>query len=255
MIKKEFQIFFTALAFYTRIPCYKICNYSPKYVDESTKYLPLIGWIVGGIGGLVFIISKYFLPVYIAILLSIISTILITGAFHEDGFADFCDGAGGGFDKEQILRIMKDSRIGSYALIGMIGLLGLKYAALISINTDILPLILIAGHSISRYTAGSFLFTHEYVRKNDDNAKSLKISKKSSFMIILISSFFGVLPIFWLGIKFLLILIPIFITRQIFSSYFTRKLGGYTGDCLGAVQQITEVVFYIFAVMAPWKYI
>lgn len=254
-IKREIQVFFTALAFYTRIPCYKFCDYSAENIRDCVKFLPVIGWIVGAFSGLVFMLSLYIFPATIAILLSMISTILLTGAFHEDGFADFCDGFGGGFGKEQILRIMKDSTVGAYAVIGTICILALKYLTLFNINYKTLPIILIAAHSISRFNSITIIFTHEYVRKNDNTGKSHEKAEKYSLFSIIIMLLLALFPMFLLDLKYLLILIPIFIIRQLFASYIKRKIGGYSGDCLGALQQISEVVFYLFVVIFQWKFI
>src|ERR1700678_2498706 len=102
-MKKELQLFLTAIMFYTRIPVPRWVNHSSNSLNDATKYFPLVGWIVGGIASLVFIGAKYFFNLPISILLSMAASVLLTGAFHEDGFADVCDGFGGGWTKEKIL--------------------------------------------------------------------------------------------------------------------------------------------------------
>src|SRR4051812_43461768 len=129
-MKKELHIFFTALMFYTRIPCPKNIDHNPDYLNKATRYFPLIGWIVGSISFLAFYVSSLFLSIESAIILAIIASILTTGAFHEDGFADVCDGFGGGWTKEKILLIMKDSAIGAYGAIGLVLLFLLKFKLL-----------------------------------------------------------------------------------------------------------------------------
>ena len=119
-MKKELHIFFTALMFYTRIPCPKNINHHPDYLNKASRYFPLVGWIVGGISFLIFYMTSFLFSVEIAVLLSMITGVLVTGAFHEDGFADVCDGFGGGWTKEKILMIMKDSAIGAYGAIGLV---------------------------------------------------------------------------------------------------------------------------------------
>ena len=101
-MKNELKILFTALMFFTRIPCPKWVGYSDKNLEKSTKYFPLIGAIVSVIAIAVFYISQLFLPISISVLLSMLSGILTTGAFHEDGLADVCDGFGGGWSKDKI---------------------------------------------------------------------------------------------------------------------------------------------------------
>lgn len=127
---KEFKIFLTAIMFYTRIPVGNIKGWSNDMLNKSTRYFPLIGYIVGGIGALVFWGASQLFPIHIAVILSIVGTIFLTGAFHEDGFADFCDGFGGGIGTEKILDIMKDSRLGTYGSIGLLSMLALKFTTL-----------------------------------------------------------------------------------------------------------------------------
>src|SRR5258708_5864215 len=126
MIKKEFHIFLTAVMFYTRIPCPKWVDHSSEFLNKATRYFPLIGWIVGAFCFGTYYGLQYIYPIEIAIIISMAAGILITGAFHEDGFADVCDGFGGGWTKQKILDIMKDSHIGAYGVIGLILLFLLK---------------------------------------------------------------------------------------------------------------------------------
>ena len=126
MIKEEIKIFFTSLMFYTRLPCPSYIDHSENYLNKATRYFPLIGIIVGTISFLLFWIFNQIFNVEINIIIAIATGILITGAFHEDGFADTFDGFGGGWTKEKILEIMKDSRIGAYGAISLIVLILLK---------------------------------------------------------------------------------------------------------------------------------
>ena len=99
-MKKELHIFFTCLMFYTRIPCPKNIDHNPDYLNKATRYFPFIGWIVGSTSFLTFYLFSLFLSIETAVILAIIASILTTGAFHEDGFADVCDGFGGGWTKD-----------------------------------------------------------------------------------------------------------------------------------------------------------
>ena len=123
MIKEEIKIFFTSLMFYTRLPCPSYIDHSENYLNKATRYFPLIGIIVGTISFILFWIFNQIFNVEISIIIAIATGILITGAFHEDGFADTFDGFGGGWTKEKILEIMKDSRIGAYGAISLIVLI------------------------------------------------------------------------------------------------------------------------------------
>ena len=143
---EELKIFFTAVQYYTRIPCPRWVGHSQDQLNEASKYFPLMGWIVGGASAGVFYLAQFIFPVSISVLLSMAAGILLTGAFHEDGFADTCDGFGGGWTKAEVLEIMKDSRIGSYGTIGLVLILLSKFLFTNIPNTAI-PLALWVAHS------------------------------------------------------------------------------------------------------------
>ena len=113
-MREHLARFFTALGYFTRLPVPAWVAWSPERLARAAAYLPLVGWVVGLAGAAALAALALVLPVSLAVLLSIALTVRLTGALHEDGFADACDGLGGGWDKAQILAIMKDSRIGSY---------------------------------------------------------------------------------------------------------------------------------------------
>ena len=253
-MKKEVQIFLTAVMFYTRIPVPSWVNHDADYLNKATKYFPLIGWIVGIIAVLVFVGANYLFNPSIAIIISMAASVLLTGAFHEDGFADVCDGFGGGWTKEKILMIMKDSRVGAYGVIGTIFILSLKFYVLASFTPIQIPIVLIAAHALSRWAASTFILTHEYVRENEDS-KAKPVAKKFLFAHFLIASLFGILPIilFKNAMAFLLI-IPVYLMKVYLANYFKKWIGGYTGDCLGATQQLCEIVLYLSAFVL-WKFI
>lgn len=261
-MKKELHIFFTCLMFYTRIPCPKNISHDPEYLNKATRYFPLIGWIVGSISFVAFYVSSLFLSTETAVILAIITSILTTGAFHEDGFADVCDGFGGGWTKEKILMIMKDSAIGAYGAIGLVLLFLLKFkllsesVLLFSSEKYLVFLLFISAHSLSRLAAISIIFTHQYSR-DDASSKSKPIAKNHSWKEVLGSFFFGLIPLLALSYfqyKILLVLIPVFLTRYFLARYFQKWIDGYTGDCLGATQQVCEVVYYL-SILFIWKFI
>jgi adenosylcobinamide-GDP ribazoletransferase len=248
--------------FYTRIPCPKNITHDPDYLNKATRYFPFIGWIVGSISFLAFYLFSFFLSTEIAVILAIITSILTTGAFHEDGFADVCDGFGGGWTKEKILMIMKDSAIGAYGAIGLVLLFLLKFKLLsesillFTNNILLIFLLFISAHSLSRLAAISIIFTHEYSRE-DASSKSKPIAKQYTWKEVFGSFFFGLIPLlvfFYFDWRFLLTIIPVFITRYFLARYFQKWIDGYTGDCLGATQQVCEVVFYL-SILFLWKFI
>jgi adenosylcobinamide-GDP ribazoletransferase len=253
-VRREIQLLFGAVMFYTRIPCPAWVNHSKENLSQSIKYLPLIGWIIGGLSALVFLGTHLVLPKSIAIIFAMLSGIVATGAFHEDGLADMCDGFGGGWTKEKILEIMKDSRIGAFGMLGLVSVLLLKFFALFETEAATLPIVLIVGHSLSRLIAVTFVYAHNYAR-DEKSSKVSKAVKRISFSEILIAVLFGVSSLLLFGhVYYFLILLPVFLVKVFLGHYFTKWIGGYTGDCLGAVQQITEITIYL-AYLILWKFI
>jgi len=247
-MKYQLKLLLTAIMFYTRIPVPKKLDYSTELLNSSTKYFPLIGWVVGGFGALVFYICLLVLPLSISVILSMISTILLTGAFHEDGLADSCDAFGGGWSKEKILEIMKDSRIGTYGTVGLILILLTKYFCLTNVMVEQIPFVLFAGHALSRYSATGMIFFSEYAR-DDAKSKSKPVGKSLSQTDNMIAFIFGTTPLLIFSINYsywyLLILITIVPIIYFLKRYFEKWIGGFTGDGLGATQQVSEIVFYL----------
>ncbi|MFL1897345.1 adenosylcobinamide-GDP ribazoletransferase [Aquimarina sp. 2-A2] len=253
-MKTQLHIFLTAVMFFTRIPCPKWVDHHPDYLKKSSRYFSLVGILVGAIGAIVFIGASFLFSTEIALLISMFSTIYATGAFHEDGFADVCDGFGGGWTKEKILLIMKDSRLGTYGTIGILLILAIKFSALRELPSDQIPLLLIAGHSLSRFIATTLIFTHPYVRDTDDS-KAKPAAKSMSANMLLISAVFGILPLlFFNQLWIFTVILPMYLSKMFLAAKFKKWIGGQTGDCAGAVQQLSEVVFYL-SVLVLWKFI
>ncbi len=139
---KEIKILLTAVMFYTRIPVPKNIGYSDDLLNQSTRYLPFIGWLVGGLGGLLIYLLLPYTGHASAVILALVFMVLLTGAFHEDALADFCDGFGGGYTQDKILTIMKDSRIGTYGATALVLLFLTKLTLLSAIQATSLPWIL-----------------------------------------------------------------------------------------------------------------
>ena len=244
-MKKQINWLLTAVMFYTRIPVPRSLEFSNDNLNRATRYFTLIGWLVGGIGAAVFYGLSFFLPLELSVFLSMMATVFVTGAFHEDGFADFCDGFGGGYTREKIFVIMKDSRIGTYGTVGLIGMLGTKFLALQALPPVMIPLILVGAHAFSRLMPVLIIFTSRYSRE-DEQSKTKPIGKRGKNSDLIIAMIFGLLPAVLLSWKLVAIVLPLpLIVTWVFKKYTEKKIGGYTGDCLGALQQIIEVLFYL----------
>ncbi|MDQ5905436.1 MAG: adenosylcobinamide-GDP ribazoletransferase [Pseudomonadota bacterium] len=240
---RELEYFFGAVRFFTRLPVPGWVGHSAEALNHSARYFTLVGLIVGLIGALVFALTSFFFPKTLAVLLAMAATILITGAFHEDGWADMVDGFGGGWTRERTLEIMKDSRIGSYGAIALVLLLLAKFMALVELDMLLIAPALIAGHALSRLCATSVMHFLDYAR---DEGKAKPLATRISLGELAVAGFFGLIA--------LVLLPPLSVITGVLlaaaaTAYLTRKfhrrLGGYTGDCLGATQQLAEVAFYL----------
>lgn len=243
-MKRELNIFFTGLSFFTRIPFPKWAEFKTEYQHEAIKYFPFAGIIIGGVAALVFYLCNLVLPFNLAVILSLALTTLFTGALHEDGFMDVCDGFGGGWTRERILEIMKDSLIGAFGVTGIVFLILTKFFCQFAVSANQLPWILIAAHASTRMVAATLVNTHQYARV--DNSKAKDYTQKLSAGNLVFMMLSGILPVLLLGsFKFLWILIPVYLCKFLLGRYYNKWIGGFTGDCIGATQQICEVVFYL----------
>ena len=255
-MKNELTLFLTAVQFFTRLPVPRWVGHSSAQLNAASRYFPLVGYLVGSICAAVLFATGKLFPTTIAVAVSIIAGVMATGAFHEDGLADSCDGFGGGWDKPQVLAIMKDSRLGTYGAIGLGLVLALKFLALCALPLTIALGVIIAAHGFSRFLAVTVIFTQFYVR-DDDSAKAKPAAQSISASGILFAAFFGLVPVAALAflppftvLSLVLIVTSCAVMRAALGRYFIKRIGGYTGDCLGMMQQVCEVVFYLGAVAA-----
>jgi len=245
----EIRLFFTAMMFYTRIPCPAWVGYSDKQLNRSTRYFPAMGWIVGGVIAAVFTALQFVLPVTVSVVLALAAGVLLTGAFHEDGFADVCDGFGGGMTPQRTLDIMKDSRVGAFAAIGLVLLFAAKIAVLTDLGqTGVVEAVvaILFAHVVSRWCAVTIIFRDVYAR-NDLTSKVKPIGRSISWRGMIAATLW-LLPfagLAWWHPWWLLALPCGFVARVVLARWFRRRLGGYTGDCLGAAQQVIEMVMLL----------
>ena len=256
-MRQELRIFLTALTFYTRIPCPKWVDHSEDYINKATRYFPLIGWIVGGFNAVIIYACSFIFPISICAIMALATSVLLTGAFHEDGFADVCDGFGGGWTKHQILEIMKDSRVGTFAVVGLILLLSLKVFAIITLlDFELLFTVksIVLAHVLSRWSATTIIYTHNYSR-DDGSSKVKPIAKKLTLTNLIVASLWVIPCLILFQSWLILLVIPIvYGTKEYLVNYFEKWINGYTGDCLGATQQINEIVTLLFCLVI-WKFI
>ncbi|HEX8964507.1 MAG TPA: adenosylcobinamide-GDP ribazoletransferase [Rhodocyclaceae bacterium] len=244
-MRQELAYLFAALRFFTRLPVPAWVGHSRAQLDGAARYFPLVGILVGALGGGVSFAASLALPASVAVVLGMAATILATGAFHEDGFADSCDAFGGGWDKAQVLAIMKDSRIGSYGAIGIALMLLAKWNALMELNAAVLLPALVAGHAVSRFAAVTLMAGLDYVR-DDDSSKARPVAARLGGASLAVAGVFGLAPCLLLPLPEVgYALAAAALAALAAAIFFARRIGGYTGDCLGAAQQVAELGFYL----------
>ncbi len=244
------KLLLLALSFYTRLPHPQGLDY--QQLPQAAVYLPLIGWIVGAISACVFYLADFFWSQSTSVILALMIGILATGALHEDGLADVCDGFGGGFNQQRILEIMKDSHIGVYGVLGILLMLLLKFSLLASMPLDIVPFALLCGHSISRLSPLILMKVYTYIREY--NCKASGAIYTPEYLELSFAGIIALLPLTLLPWLCTLAIFPVLLATKCLGHYIHHRLGGYTGDCLGASQQIAEITFYL-SLSALWTFI
>lgn len=241
MIKREWQAFWLALGFLTRIPMLAHIDYSQRLMNQSSLYFPLVGLLLGALyAGLYTLLALFWSPL-IGVLLIILFHLWLTGAFHEDGLADSFDGLGGGYTVAKRLLIMKDSRIGTYGSAALWGALSLKAALLISVDT--IWLALLAAPVVSRLTP-LFLMRFMCYVSDPDSSKSKPVADGFSGWRLALAALFVIVFAWGMGI-WLWTAVAILLVTLLWGWALQRALGGYTGDALGASVVFTELLFLL----------
>jgi len=248
-LRYELRLFFTAMQFFTRLPVPRWVGFKPDWLAHATRYFPAIGILIAILCASVYAILVYCLPSPLAVLLSTAVGIYLTGALHEDGFADVCDGFGGSMQPQRILEIMRDSRIGAFGSIGIVLLLATKIVSLVYLPpAQVIPALLLA-HPWSRCCAAGLIWRMDYVR---EEGKAKPLAQQMSTTEFMVATLTAMLPLMlclaldWLRWPAVILAVLMGLVVTFFMAHrFRRRIGGYTGDCLGAVQQLSEVAIYL----------
>ncbi|MGS0673754.1 adenosylcobinamide-GDP ribazoletransferase [Shewanella sp. 125m-1] len=246
--QKQLNLFFIAMGFFTRIPMPKWIEVDADKLNKASRYFGLVGLLVGVISALVYSLMLHWVSPSVAIVFAMITSVIVTGGFHEDGLADTADGLGGGWTVEAKLNIMKDSRLGSYGALALVLALLLKWQLLTELalfDPRSVSLALIVGHCLSRIVAASFIFSEQYV-SDSDTSKSKPLAQQQGINELSILLATGVLALLLVGVfPALILIVGLFLVRFGFVRLFRKQIGGYTGDTLGAAQQGSELTCYL----------
>jgi adenosylcobinamide-GDP ribazoletransferase len=238
-----------ALIFFTRLPFWRL-HQPPKACYETVvEHWPLVGWLTGGVMAATLYGASMVLPYQVAVLVAIVMRLLLTGALHEDGLADFLDGfGGGGNNRQRILDIMKDSHIGTYGVIGLILYLLLLFFCLSSMSPEMAALAILAADPYAKMLTAQLVSMMPYARREEE-AKAKVIYRKINLASGISLAVQGLLPIglfiWYVGVAWeTLIFIPALVMYFLYLLIW-RRLHGYTGDCCGAVCLMVELSMYL----------
>lgn len=265
--------FLLAVQFFTRIPITgalaEWVGFSPAMLRASAAHFPGVGMVVGAVASSVYALLAALLPdtpfaPLVAAALSTVATALLTGGFHEDGLADVADGLGGSYDKARALEIMKDSRVGAFGAMALVLALLAKVALLALLGSfegvpegwDESPFkawyvcsALFAGHVVSRTLPLLLIYWLPHVGDAPES-KSKPLADQTSLNSLLIAFAwcFMALALVLQGQAATDLIVACslsFIALLFMHRLFKRRLQGFTGDCLGATQQVCEIAFYL----------
>ncbi|ELJ8615543.1 TPA: adenosylcobinamide-GDP ribazoletransferase [Vibrio cholerae] len=246
ILRYQLELFLLAVSFFSRIPVPVSLPYSSERMNQAGRYFALVGLLLGAICALVYSLATQLFSTNISVFLTMVLSLLLTGAFHEDGLADMADGMGGGMTAERRLEIMKDSRIGTYGSSALIMVLLGKYLLLTELAdlTSLVPVWLLA-YTLSRAVAASLIRNTPYV-SDTDSSKSKPLAQQQSGTDVAVLSLTALATLLYFSWQFIGVMIAAsLIFRQIFRQWLIRRLGGFTGDCLGAAQQLMEILIYL----------
>lgn len=257
VVALQLRLFLVAVQFYTRLPVdgrlAAWVGWRPEMLARATRYFPLVGALVGVLVAFVYALAGGFLPHGVAVLMAMGAGILVTGAFHEDGFADFCDGFGAWADRERTLAIMRDSRVGAYGAIGVAMLLLARFETLASLDPEWIASAFVAGHAWSRGCAVGVMASLPYAGESQDGSepKAKPVATGLTPLDAGIALALAALPTLAIALwtrtpgRFVVGVVAAVMATLWLRRTMRRRLGGYTGDCLGAVQQSAELAFHV----------
>lgn len=252
-LKTQLNIFLTAMMFLTRLPVSRWVQYDAAHLAKSTAYFPVVGALVGTLSGATLFTASFIFPAPVAVLLSLLMSLLVTGAFHEDGLADTADGFGGGFSTERVLEIMKDSRIGTYGGAALWLALTFKFVLLtelFSIAALTAVRSLVAAGAVSRCASLVLIYSLPYVRESSATSKPFadsvsvgRLAAGCAFSLLITFLLFG-----WASLAVLTVSLLFTLAA---GGYFESRIGGITGDTLGAATVVVELTVYAVLVALP----
>ena len=240
-----------SLIFFTRLPFWRIRQVDAKYFKHVVDYWPFAGWLTGGTAALVFWLVSGILPVTTAALAATGTRLWLTGALHEDGLADFCDGFGGGTTRERTLAIMKDSHIGTYGVLGLVFYIGLLISLVSALPLCMAPAIIFTADVYAKACSSFIILQLPYARTAEQAKAGVVYSvwNKQAIASHVFRCLLALVPCAaWLLSGPTVFPFWAFLAPPV-TGWMKRRLQGYTGDCCGALFLLCELSFYLSIVI------
>ena len=238
-LAEEGRLAWTALTVLTRLPAPRLTGFRPDWLPRSVPYFPFVGLLVGLVAATVYSLAALLWAEPVASVLTVAATAWVTGGLHEDGWADACDGLGAGGDRERILAIMKDSYIGAFGAVGLTCLIVARVAGLSTLPAGQVPGSLAAAHVLSRWSSLPLLLWLPSLRPTGMAAPFAGRVTRGRVAVGTIAA--AVLIAAALGRMAVTAWVAAGIATAAAGLLFRRRLGGITGDCLGAANQLVEL--------------
>ena len=238
-LRSEWNLLKAAVMCYTRLPAGEV-HFDAETAHEAARYMPLVGALIGGCGAAVYALAFFLLhlPPSVSSVLALSTMIVVTGAFHEDGFSDFLDGFGGGTSRERVLEIMKDSHAGAFGMIGTVMQLLLKVCCLSALTSPIPAMVVMCCSARSV----PLLMMHFSVYARRENSKLSRESYVTSDGSIVVGVVTGLVALLVLGWVQALAVVAVYVLLFLFVHRLSKVcIGGYTGDVLVALEQMCEM--------------
>jgi adenosylcobinamide-GDP ribazoletransferase len=247
---QEWRLFWTAVTVLTRLRTPRLAGFEEEWLARSAAYFPLVGLIVGLLSAAAWRCAAVLWPAAVASLLALAAAAWVTGGLHEDGWADLFDGLAASRERERVLEVMKDSRIGAVGALALFFLLGGKLAALVALPAARVPGALLASHVLSRWSSLPLLWRLPYARPAGGVAQALagRVTGARLAAGSVAAALIAALALGWSALPAALAAAA---TTGVAGLFFRARLGGYTGDCLGAANQLTELCV-LMTLAAGW---
>ncbi|MGW8705084.1 adenosylcobinamide-GDP ribazoletransferase [Brevundimonas sp. NPDC055814] len=247
MIRREARLFICALQFLTRLPTPPLRDFQPEWIQQSARWFPLVGQVVGLIAAAILYGAAQVWSPWIAALLAVAAGVAMTGGFHEDGLADTADGLGGGQTRARRLEIMKDSRLGSYGALTLGLTLALRVAALamlVGLSPWMAAVALVASHGLGRAAAVGAMALMTY--GGDPGMAKEGRPDRASMIGLAVAVVVALWPLALLPVMAGVVGVAAGLVVGAVPAWQAQRLiGGRTGDVLGAVEQAFEVGFLL----------